>query len=61
MTKMSKILGLFIYQPQWTLTLKGWLLLILLLLTLLTIFVTQIHSFLAVQVALLPDQRQSLL
>jgi Ni,Fe-hydrogenase III small subunit len=55
MAKIIKFWGLFIYQPQWTLTLKGWLLLIVVLLTLLTIFVTQIHSFLAVQTPIKAD------
>ncbi|GFE70708.1 ElyC/SanA/YdcF family protein [Chroococcus sp. FPU101] len=55
MSKIIKLWGLFIYQPQWTLTLKGWLLLIVVLLTLLTIFVTQIHSFLAVQAPIKAD------
>lgn len=40
--------GLVTYKPLWTLTLKGWLLLVLFLLTLLLIVITQIHSFLAV-------------
>ncbi|WP_245927461.1 ElyC/SanA/YdcF family protein [Aphanothece hegewaldii] len=46
---MIKLWGLLEYKPQWTLTLKGWFLLVLFLLTLTMIVVTQIHSFLAVQ------------
>lgn len=47
--KIKRIWGLLEYKPQWSLTLKGWLLITLFLLTLLTIYVTQIYSFLAVQ------------
>lgn len=49
MSKIIKLWGLITYRPQWTLSLKGWVLIIVVLLTLLTIFVTQIHSFLAIQ------------
>lgn len=55
MSKIIKLWGLITYRPQWILTLKGWLLIIVVLLTLLTIFVTQIHSFLAVQAPIKAD------
>jgi hypothetical protein len=55
MPEMTRIWGLLEYKPQWTLTGKGWLLLVLFLLTLLSVFVTQIHSFLAVQAPIRAD------
>jgi DUF218 domain len=47
--KIRRLWGLLEYKPQWTLTLKGWLFVVLFLLALLTIFITHIHTFLAVQ------------
>jgi Ni,Fe-hydrogenase III small subunit len=55
MPKIMRIWGLLEYKPQWTLTVKGWFLLVLFSLTLLIIFVTQIHSFLAVQAPIKAD------
>lgn len=55
MPKILRIWGLLEYKSQWTLTVKGWLLLVLFSLTLIIIFVTQIHSFLAVQAPIKAD------
>lgn len=49
MYREKKIWGLLEYKPQWTLSLKGWLLLLILLALCLGILVTRIQPFLAVQ------------
>ncbi|NES85714.1 MAG: YdcF family protein [Moorea sp. SIO2B7] len=44
---MKKFWGLIQYKPQWTLTLRGWLLILLLVLVLMLFIITQIQPFLA--------------
>jgi hypothetical protein len=53
--RVEKFWGLLTYKPQWTLTLRGWGLVILLAIVLISLVITNIQPFLAVSVPIKAD------
>lgn len=53
--RIKKLWGLLEYKLQWTLTLRGWLLILLSFFTFFTVILTQIQPFLAIQAPIKAD------